>query len=57
MDHLFYWLDHGSWLVPLRHSWVWATLTAVLAVASVMGIAALARRYDGGESKHGVADT
>jgi len=55
MDHLFYWLDHGGWLAPLQHAWIWATLTAVLAVASLIGIAALARHYDGAPT-HGVAD-
>ena len=46
MDQVFYWLDRGGWLGVLQHSWIWATFTALLAVATLVGIAALARHYD-----------
>jgi len=48
MDQVFYWLDRGGWFGVLQHSWIWASLTAVLALATLFGIAALARHYDGG---------
>lgn len=47
MDYLLYWLDRGAWIAPLQHAWIWATVSAVLALASIAGIAALARHYDG----------
>ena len=47
MDQVFYWLDHGGWLGVLQHSWIWASVTAVLSIGTLVGIAALARRYDG----------
>lgn len=46
MAYLLYWLDQGSWLAPLRHAWIWASLTSVLALLCIAGIAALARHYD-----------
>jgi hypothetical protein len=45
MDHFLDWLDRGSWLLSLRHDWAWAAVTMVLAVISIAGIAAVARRY------------
>jgi hypothetical protein len=51
MDHLLYWLDGGNWLVPLRHAWIWASLTGMLAIMTVFGIAALARHYDADERR------
>jgi len=47
MEYLLYWIDRGAWLAPLRHAWIWASLTALLALLSIAGIAALARHYDG----------
>jgi hypothetical protein len=46
MDHVLYWLDLGGWLAPLQHAWIWACVTMVLAIVSIAGIAAVARRYD-----------
>ena len=48
MEYLIYWLDRGSWVAQLQHAWIWVSLTAVLSVATIAGIAALARHYDGG---------
>lgn len=45
MDQLLDWLDRGSWLLSLRHDWAWAAVTMVLAVVSISGIVAVARRY------------
>ena len=47
MDQVFYWLDRGGWLGMLQHSWIWASVTATLAIGTLVGIAALARHYDG----------
>ena len=47
MDQVFYWLDRSGTISVLQHSWAWAAVTLVLAVASLAGIAALARHYDG----------
>ena len=57
MDQVFYWLDRGGWLGVLQHSWIWASVTAVLALVTLGGIAALARHYDGGgRSNHWAPD-
>jgi hypothetical protein len=50
MEYLLYWLDRSGWLIPLQHAWIWALVTAVLAVVSLFGIAALARHYDGNDA-------
>jgi hypothetical protein len=47
MDQVFYWLDRSGWLGVLQHSWIWASVTTVLALVTLAGIAALARHYDG----------
>ena len=47
MDYLLYWLDRGGWLAPLQHAWIWASVTALLALTCVVGIAMLAHHYDG----------
>ena len=49
MDYLLYWLDRGDWIVQLQHAWIWATLTAILALTTVVGIAAIARHYAAAE--------
>lgn len=51
MDYLLYWLDQGDWVVQLQHAWIWATLTAILAVATIFGIAAIGRHYDDAERR------
>ena len=47
MDQVFYWLDRSGWLGALQHSWILASVTALLALVTLAGIAALARHYDG----------
>jgi hypothetical protein len=49
MDHVLYWLDGSDWFAPLAHVWIWVSLTAALAIATIVGIAALARHYDGND--------
>ena len=52
MDHLLDWLDTG--LLGLQHAWGWASVTVVLATVTVIGIAAIARRYGHPDSpQHG----
>jgi hypothetical protein len=46
MDHLFYWLDLSGWLTALQRAWIWASVSSALAVFTIVGIAAVARRYD-----------
>lgn len=41
MDYLLYWLDHGDWIVQLQHAWIGASLTTVLTLAAIFGIAAI----------------
>lgn len=48
-----YWLDRGDWVVSLQHAWIWASLTTVLTLATVVGIAAIGRHYDGQERRSG----
>ena len=43
MDQFLDWLDTG--LIGLRHAWGWAGVTMILATVTVVGIAAVARRY------------
>jgi hypothetical protein len=50
MDYLLYWLDRSGWLAPVQHAWIWASVTAVLAIISLVGIGALARHYDGSDA-------
>jgi hypothetical protein len=47
MDQLLYWLDRSGWIVVLQHAWIWASLTLVLAMATIVGMVALVRHYDG----------
>ena len=49
MEQLLYWLDRGDWIASLQHAWIWASLTAVLAMATIIGIAAIGSHYDGSE--------
>jgi hypothetical protein len=53
MDHLLYWLDRGDWIASLQHAWIWASLTAILTLATIFGIAAIGRHYDGPERRPG----
>jgi hypothetical protein len=46
MDHVLYWLDLGGWLASLQHAWIWASVSSALAVFTIAGIAAVARRYE-----------
>jgi hypothetical protein len=58
MDQVFYWLDRGAWLVASQHSWIWAGVTALLALVTLAGIAALARHYDSDrDCLHWASDT
>jgi hypothetical protein len=45
MDRFLDWLDANFALMLLKHAWPWALVTAALAVTSVIGIFAVARRY------------
>jgi hypothetical protein len=47
MAQLFYWLDRGSFATLLQHGWTWATLIGAVALANIVGIAAILRHYDG----------
>lgn len=47
MDPIFYWLDHNGLFAGLQHAWIWASVTALLAVGTLGGLVALARHYDG----------
>jgi hypothetical protein len=52
MDPFLDWLDTG--LVGLRHAWGWAGVTLTLATLTIVGIAAVARRYGHPDSpRHG----
>ena len=53
MDQWLYLVDQGPWLGVLRHAWPWATVTALLAVASAVGIVAIVRRYEATRPKPG----
>lgn len=46
MDPIFYWLDHNGVFATLQHSWIWASVTALLSVGTLAGLVALARHYD-----------
>ena len=46
MDYLLYWVDHGDWIAQLQHAWIWASLTAILSITTIFGIAAICRHYD-----------
>jgi hypothetical protein len=50
MAQFLYWLDRGSFAAMLQHAWVWAVLVGVVALANVVGIAAILRHYDGQSS-------
>ena len=45
MDQFLDWLDANIALMLLKHAWPWALVTASLAITSVIGIVAVARRY------------
>jgi hypothetical protein len=49
MDQLLYWLDHSGWIAMLQHAWIWALVTGVLATATIIGMVALNRHYDGAD--------
>ncbi len=49
MEQLLYWLDRGDWIASLQHAWIWACLTAALAMITIFGIAAIGRHYDDSE--------
>jgi hypothetical protein len=51
MDTLLYWLDHGDWIAQLQHAWIWASLTTLLTIATILGIAAIGRHYDAVERR------
>jgi hypothetical protein len=51
MDTLLYWLDRGDWIAQLQHAWIWASLTTILTVATILGIAAIGRHYDAVERR------
>jgi hypothetical protein len=51
MDTLLYWLDNGDWIAQLQHAWIWASLTTVLAIATIAGIAIIGRHYDAVEGR------
>ena len=52
MDHFLDWVDTG--LAGLRHAWGWAGVTLILATVTVIGMAAVARRYGQQDSpRHG----
>ena len=46
MDHILYWLDRGDWIAAVQHAWIWASLTTILALVTIFGIAAICRHYD-----------
>jgi hypothetical protein len=48
MDQFLDWLDANIALTLLKHVWPWALVTAALAIASLAGIIAVARRYSEG---------
>ncbi len=45
MDQFLDWFDANAALVLTPHAWVWASTTAVIAIASLVAIANVARRY------------
>ena len=51
MDTLLYWLDRDDWIAQLQHAWIWASLTTILMIATIFGIAAIARHYDAVERR------
>jgi hypothetical protein len=51
MDTLLYWLDRGDWIAQLQHAWIWASLTTLLTIATILGIAAIGRHYDAVERR------
>jgi hypothetical protein len=51
MDTLLYWLDRGDWIAQLQHAWIWASLTTILTIATIVGIAAIGRHYDAVERR------
>ena len=51
MDTLLYWLDRGDWITQLQHAWIWASLTTVLTIATIAGIAIIGRHYDSAERR------
>jgi hypothetical protein len=51
MDTLLYWLDRGDWIAQLQHAWIWASLTTILTIATIAGIAIIGRRYDDRERR------
>lgn len=51
MDTLLYWLDRGDWIAQLQHAWIWASLTTILTIATIAGIAIIGRHYDARERR------
>ena len=45
MDQLLYWLDRGDGIASLQHAWIWVSLTTILAISTIFGIAAISRHY------------
>jgi hypothetical protein len=45
MDQFIYWLDNSNLFAPIGHTWPWAMVTAIVAVAALTGIVNIARRY------------
>ncbi len=45
MDPFLSWLDSSDYFSMLRHAWPWLTVTAFLALTSMIGITRVARRY------------
>ena len=46
MAQFFYWLDRGSFAALLQHGWIWLAIVGTVAVANVVGIAAILRHYE-----------
>ncbi len=47
MDQLLYWLDGSNVFAAFGHTWPWAVITAAVAIAALIGIVNIARRYGG----------
>ena len=53
MDRFLDWLDRGAWIATLQHDWLWAAITAALAVTCVAGMVFIVRH----ETRHAEQET
>jgi hypothetical protein len=54
MDRFIDWLDTNNPFAVVGHTWPWAVITAAVAIAALVGIVAVARRYGSSQRVDGL---